>query len=702
VWLGDGCERSASIICSYNDAEILRNIQADGIPVREWKSSNTSTGHYALGDGDRSQKARDQSWQAILRKNNLLNNKHIPSIYLRASYQQRISLLQGLMDSDGYCSKAGQCEFTTINKHLCDGVIEIIRSLGLKCTVHTKTAYLNGKNCGNKYRIQFWAYNHEPVFRLSRKYERQKQLEKITRNRRHFLKSIEKIASVPVRCIQVDTPSGLFLASRSFIPTHNSEFASGLALYLLVSDGEQAAQVYSAATDRDQAAIVFNGAKIMVEDSPELLARCRVLGGEHGAKRIIVPSTNSYYRVLSAESYSKHGYNISGLVVDEVHAHKDRRLIDVLTKGSGAARNQPLFVFITTAGTDRNSIGWELHEKALRVLKFRKPEEYAWVQGEPIDDPTFYAVIYGLHEDEDWTDEANWYKANPALGTILKIEDFRRDFGDAQRNVAEENLFKQLRLNIWVKSTLRWMKMDKWDECSGLLPGQTYKDWEKALEGRRAYAGLDLASSVDLAALALAIPKDNGHYALRMKFWIPEETAADKEQHDGVPYRQWAREGYITLTPGNVIDYAYILHELAELRTLYDFKELAYDRFGAWQLIQQLQEIGFITDPKLAEPGSPLIIPFGQGFVSMSGTTKEMMTFVLQGKVEHGGNPVLRWNADNMVVRTDPAGNIKPDKEKATQKIDGMVAAIMALDRAIRHKDEDGPSVYEERGVRII
>jgi phage terminase large subunit-like protein len=492
------------------------------------------------------------------------------------------------------------------------------------------------------------------------------------------------------------------------VPKKNgkSEFASGIALYLLVSDGEQAAQVYSAATDRDQAAIVYNGAKIMVEESAELSARCRALGGEHGAKRIVVPKSNSYYRVLSAESYSKHGYNISGLVVDEVHAHKDRRLIDVLTKGSGAARSQPLFIYITTAGTDRNSICWELHEKALRVLKFRKPDAYSWVMGDPIDDPSFYAVIYGLHEDEDWTDEANWHKANPALGTILKLDDLRKDFQDAQQNVAEENLFKQLRLNIWVKSSVRWMKMDKWDACSGLTiikgksenPVTLYTEWEQALHGRKAYGGLDLASSVDLAALALAVPTGNGKYALPMKFWIPEDTAAEKEQHDGVPYRQWARDGFITLTPGNVIDYGYILQELAQLRQIYDFKELAYDRFGAWQLIQQLQEIGFITDPKLAEPGAPLIIPFGQGFVSMSGTTKEMMTFTLQGNIEHGGNPVLRWNADNMVVRTDPAGNIKPDKEKATQKIDGMVAAIMALDRAIRHKDEDGPSIYETRG----
>jgi len=471
------------------------------------------------------------------------------------------------------------------------------------------------------------------------------------------------------------------------IPKKNgkSEFAAGLALYLLIADGEPAAQVYSAATDRDQAGIVYQAAKIMVEESPELEARCSILDG---TKRITVPRTNSFYRVLSSETYSKHGYNISGLVVDEVHAHKDRGLIDVLTKGSGAARRQPLFVFITTSGIDRNSICWEMHEYALRVLKFRYPEEYDWVQGQPIDDPAFYAVIYGLKDDDDWTDEKNWYKANPALGHILNIEEFRKSFQDAQQNVAEENLFKQLRLNIWVKSSLRWMKMIDWDVCNAPIDIEINND---------CYAGLDLASTTDLAALALVFPCED-FYKVLMKFWIPEDKALEKEKHDQVPYNEWAKQGFVTLTPGNVIDYSYIREEIREIRDNCNLRELAFDRWGATKLIQDLQEDGFVLDEK--EKG-PLIIPFGQGFASMSSPTKELMTLVLSKKIIHGGNPVLRWNADNMVVRSDPAGNIKPDKEKAKQKIDGMVALIMALDRAIKHKTQ-GPSIYEERGVLIF
>ncbi|MCK9569532.1 terminase large subunit [Candidatus Pacearchaeota archaeon] len=466
-----------------------------------------------------------------------------------------------------------------------------------------------------------------------------------------------------------------------------SEFASGLALYLLTADGESGAEVYSAATDRDQAGIVYRAAKIMVEESPELSSRCSVLDG---TKRIVVPRTNSFYRVLSSETYSKHGYNISGLVVDEVHAHKDRGLIDVLTKGSGAARRQPLFIFITTAGTDRNSICWEMHEYALRVLKFRYPKKYAWVQGNPINDPSFYAVIYGLRDDEDWTEEKNWYKANPALGQILNIDEFRKAFQDAQRNVAEENLFKQLRLNIWVKSSLRWMKMKDWDACEGEVDPEE-------LKGEDCYGGLDLAATTDLAALALVFPKDD-IYKVLMKFWIPEDTAADKEKHDQVPYREWARQGYVTLTPGNVIDYAYIKEELREIRENFNLRELAFDRWGATKLVQDLVEDGFVMDPK---QDGPVIIPFGQGYQSMSPPTKEIMNIVLGKKIHHGGNPVLRWNADNMTILQDPAGNIKPVKPKGAMKIDGMVALIMALDRATRHEPEK-KSIYEERGPLIF
>jgi phage terminase large subunit-like protein len=481
------------------------------------------------------------------------------------------------------------------------------------------------------------------------------------------------------------------------IPKKNgkSPWGSGVALYLTFADGEPAAKVFSAAADREQAGIVYNIAEAMVDWSPELSSRSFVY---QGTKTIYVPSTKSTYKIVSSESRTKHGPNLSGLIFDEFHTQPDRRLYDVLTKGSGAARRQPLFVYLTTAGDNINSICYELDQYALRVLKFRNPEEYSWVTGDPIDDPTFYAVIFCLPPDSDWEDPANWYKVNPALGEpgeqgkILDINDFKRDFEKAKRNIAEENIFRQLRLDEWVKQSVRWMRMGDWDKCGAEAIN------EEELKNRPCYGGLDLSTSVDLTALALAFQVGE-RFNLLMKYWIPEATAEEAEKRDHVPYREWAHKGFITMTPGNRIDYRFIRQDLKAVVQDYDLKELAYDPWNASKLIQELQEDGFVIDEKESCKGHPLLVDFRQGYRSLSPAAKDFQYLVLGQEVVHGGNPVLRWNVDNLVVTKDPAGNIKPDKAKSTQRIDGAVASMMAIDRAIKHKEDDGPSVYETRGI---
>ena len=274
------------------------------------------------------------------------------------------------------------------------------------------------------------------------------------------------------------------------------------------------------------------------------------------------------------------------------------------------------------------------------------------------------------------------------------IDEMRTECKQAQLNPAYEMTFRRLYLNQWTSSVTRWLPMHEWDACNGEVD-------LTALAGRPCYAALDLSSSIDLTSLNLVFPF-NGGYITIPYFFIPEDTALENERRDHVPYRVWAKQGYINLTPGNVIDYGFIRQTLREVRAQYDLRELAYDRFGAVQLIQLLEEDGFLVDPEEIKKNrwstSPVVVPFGQGFISMSPPTKELMTLVLQRQLRHGGHPVLRWNADNLVVKMDEAGNLKPDKAKATQKIDGMVALIMGLDRAIKHKD-DGPSIYETRGV---
>lgn len=472
------------------------------------------------------------------------------------------------------------------------------------------------------------------------------------------------------------------------IPKKNgkSEWLAAILLYMTFADGEAGPEVYSAAADKDQAKIVFEPSAKMFDKQPDLQ--------EYGYRvpstyRIVNLSAGGYYRALSSDVKSKHGFNVSAAGIDELHAHPNRQLFDVLTQGSGDAREQPLFIVITTAGTDRNSVCFELHEKARQILNGT------------IKDPTFYAVLYGLSDEEEqenpeaWKDEAVWRRCNPSLGEIIDIETVREHFQKALENPANENNFRQLRLNQWVKSSIKAIPLRHWDDCAGKVN-------EKQLTGMTSYAGLDLARTLDLTALALVFPVGEEYHVI-MRFWIPEDTMREKEQHDKVPYTSWAKKGLVIPTPGATTDYRWIIAELNKLRQIYDIKELAYDRWGSALLINDLQDEGFVTEEKEAGPGHPLIVPFGQGFKSMSPATESLVNIVheKEKRLQHGGNPVLRWNIDNLVLTKDPAGNMKPDKAKAAQRIDGAVALIMALDRAIRHEG-NFHSAYEEEGLTIV
>ena len=448
-----------------------------------------------------------------------------------------------------------------------------------------------------------------------------------------------------------------------------SELAAAVALYLLAGDGEWGAEIYGCAADRQQASIVFDVACQMVEQCPALKKRIKPIMSQ---KRLVYTPLNSFYQVLSAESFTKHGLNVHGVVFDELHAQPNRALFDVMTHGSGDARKQPLFFLITTAGTDRNSICWEVHQKAKDILEGRK------------HDRSFYPVIYGADENDDWSSEEVWYKANPSLGVTVDIDKLYTAYESAKENPAEENLFRQLRLNQWVKQSVRWMPMDAWDKCDFAVDPE-------ALKGRECYGGLDLSSSTDITAFVLVFPPkdEDDKYIILPYFWIPEDTIDVRVRRDHVPYDTWLGRGQVIATEGNVIHYGYIEKFIEELGKKYHIKEIAFDRWGAVQMTQNLEGMGFT------------VVPFGQGFKDMSPPTKELMKLVLEQKIAHGGNVPLRWMMDNVFVRTDPAGNIKMDKEKSTERIDGAVATVMALDRAIRNQGTTD-SIYNDRGIIVI
>lgn len=449
-----------------------------------------------------------------------------------------------------------------------------------------------------------------------------------------------------------------------------SELAAAVALLLTCGDGEERAEVYGCAADRNQAKIVFDVAVDMVKFCPALSRRVKILESQ---KKLIYKPTNSSYQVLSADVANKHGFNTHGVIFDELHTQPNRKLYDVMTQGSGDARMQPLYFLITTAGNDTNSICYEIHQKAKDIEKGNKI------------DPTFYSVIYGADESEDWTDPKVWRKANPSLGITVAEEKVRAACESAKQNPGEENAFRQLRLNQWVKQSVRWMPMDKWDLCAGKIR-------EEELEGRVCYGGLDLSSTTDITAFSLVFPPrdDEEEYIILPYFWIPEDTLDLRVKRDHVPYDVWQRQGYLQTTEGNVVHYGYIEKFIEELGKKFNIREIAFDRWGAVQMVQNLENMGFT------------VVPFGQGFKDMSPPTKELMKLTLEKKLVHGGHPILRWNMNNVFIKTDPAGNIKADKEKSTEKIDGVIATIMALDRAIRCGSTLSESVYDNRGILFL
>jgi phage terminase large subunit-like protein len=441
-----------------------------------------------------------------------------------------------------------------------------------------------------------------------------------------------------------------------------STCVSGLLLYHLVADDEPGAEVYVGACDRAQASICFNEARAMVDASGPL---SRILDVIPSQKRIVYAAKHAFLQALSADVRTKEGLNASFTCIDELHAQPTRELFDTL-KYAGAARRQPLLLTITTAGFDRQSVCYKEREYALKV------------DSGLVGDTSHFAYIRAAEPTDDINDPATWHKANPSLGVTISEEDFAREVNEALESPEKLNTFLRYRLDLWTQAESRFLARDKWDACAA--PPVTPK-------GAACYGGLDLSSTTDLSALALLFPDGDGGFDLLMRFWAPEEGAEIRERKDRVPYLAWARQGFLSLTPGNVIDYSFIRAELVALAARHDLKKLLIDPYNATQLAGELKE----------EDG--LAVEFlRQGFLSLSAPTKELERLVLSGRLRHGGNPVLDWMCDNAMAVRDSAGNVKLSKEKSREKIDGMAALVNAVAAALDDPD-GGTSVYETRGL---
>jgi len=429
-----------------------------------------------------------------------------------------------------------------------------------------------------------------------------------------------------------------------------TELAAALAIYFLLFDGEMGAEVYSAAADKEQAALVFNVAAQMIRNDPELLVQCEIIDSQ---KRIVHRASGSFYRAISAEAYSKHGFNASVVIYDELHAAPSRELWDVLTTSQGA-RAQPLTLAISTAGYDRHSILWELYAHAKKVAE------------NPALDPTFLPILYEAPIDADWTDPKVWRAANPALGDFRSLEEITTMCTRAKEIPAQENTFRRLYLNQWTEQAARWLQLTAWDRCLAAVDPAD-------LIGQPCFVGMDLSSTKDLTALAAVFPDETGFDVL-MQFFVPKESIRERGLRDRVPYPQWEREHKLIATPGNVVDYEAVRQQLLAWAALYDVQEIAFDPWNATDLVTRLQDQdGFAC------------VPIRQGFAALSSPTKSLERAVLAQLLRHDGHPVLRWNVGNAAVETDATGNIKLSKKVSTERIDGAAALVMAVDRMDRH-----------------
>ncbi len=457
------------------------------------------------------------------------------------------------------------------------------------------------------------------------------------------------------------------------IPKKNGKttLIAALGLYHLAMDAP-GGQIYCCAADKEQASLSYNAAVQMIEQDEELSSIFKIVDSK---KRIENKTTGTFLKVLSAEAFTKHGINPTVVIFDELHAQPNRDLWDVMTFGAGAARKEPLWWVITTAGDDpdRKSIGWEQHEYARKVR-----------DGEIID-PYWYVKLYNAPEDCDIFDETIWYQANPSLGVTIDIEKVRQEAIGARNDQPKEKLFRWLRLNQWVAlKRIGWLPLSLWDSTLG--------KWNRSeLIGKKCYAGLDLSTTTDLTGLVLIFPPQEGIEEWRFitEGWIPEDNMKERVKRDGVAYDRWVDQKYLHATAGNVVDYGFIESRILQISKQYKLEALGVDPWNSRMLTQRLMEAGV------------KVIEIPQNILHLSPAMKETERLMKLGDLTHEENPSARWCFGNVSVAIDGNENMKPMKNKSVDRIDLTVALIICMSLLIKF-GENIRSVYEERGVRAL
>jgi phage terminase large subunit-like protein len=619
VWLGDGRVNRGAICHHKDDIEHLALIKSAGYELSSMKSQGDTCYLTILG-------LRTQ-----LRGLGLIDNKHVPDIYLRASYQQRLSLLAGLMDTDGTCTKTGECRFTNREKRLAEAVHDLATGLGVKSNIHQIEVEFSPH-----YVVSFKAPKSVKVFHLSRKHAR--QIDTVdTRAKARYIRSVTPCKSVPVRCIEVDSTKHLYLVTKSHIATHN--------------------------TKKDQAMILFRDAVSMVNQSPQLSSRLKKSGTGQSVWNLAYIAKNSFFRPISSDN-GQSGPRPHMALIDEVHEHKNNNVVEMMRAGT-KGRKQALIFMITNSGHDRTSVCYSYHEYGKSICAGTK------------EDDSFFAFICSLDEGDDpINDESCWPKANPSLGHTFNHKYLREQVTQAKGMPAKESIVRRLNFCQWVDSASPWLSSDTWTDCEDDID-------INELIGEECYGGLDLSGTRDLTALGLYFPRVK---TLLVEFWTPKDTLLDRERTDNVPYSLWEKQGFIHAPPGHAVDYSFVAERIADLSAQFDIKCIGFDQY----------RINYL-EPVLVEANVYIpLVKHGQGYYKASESNLWMPRsielfekLITDKEIKIKINPCLRWNAASAVLEADAKDNRIFTKKKSTGRIDGVVAAAMAVGTALESEGID-------------
>ena len=643
LWLGDGHKKGAAFSSTLKDDDYkiydyVAQIYGDYKITHDRRNYNTITVRFP-----------NTIFSQKLIECGLKFNKHIPQEYLTASIEQRLALLQGLMDTDGYCSnKHGQCEIQQKNEKVAEGIIEIARSLGFIVTVHKKMSMCNGKECGYVTRITFHADKQLPPFRMKRKYDRLPDMLG-ERSEWNSILSIEPCESVHTKCIQVDNDEHLYLCGRCYTVTHNTGLSAAIMLADMIIGGEAGYEGYLVANNREQAKVAFKFIK----------GFCCSIDPKHRHLKvyrdyITYDKTNSRIKVLSSDAMGNDGYNPSSFIWDETAAAKDFSNFNILKSGQ-AMRKNPLSISISSAGFLLD--GYPCYEQCKigqRVL-----------QGELTDDSTFYA-IYQLDEEDDYTDEKNWVKACPSYPNIVQRDYMEERVREAQQNTAKMVDVKTKNFNIWCSSSNVWIPTAVLAKCHQVI------DLEK-LRSEPCYVGFDLSSTRDLTALTVMFPPNPYRTYMPDKFlfknycWIPQDAVRNSEQ--STLYQWFIENGFAEMTAGNSVDYDAVFNKLKEIASMFTLVKVSYDQWNASMMVQRCIGEGFPMEP------------FHQGLGSFNRPTKSLEILVFNQQCCFDCNQLIMWMFGHAELKIDHMNNVKPIKanDDKKNKIDCIIAMLEAL-----------------------